>query len=95
MGISELLANVVRHVEDPLCRLSVVLDGGLVRVLVEDRSSCVPVVSEPVWTSESGRGLWLLRAMCRDFGCEPDEGGKTVWFAVDLDPVEPVGRAVA
>ncbi|MEV1008626.1 ATP-binding protein [Streptomyces sp. NPDC049881] len=92
LGISELLANVVRHVEDPLCRLSVVLDARQVRVQVADRSPCLPRFAEPAWNAESGRGLWMLRAMCPNFGCEPGAAGKTMWFAVDLDPVD---RAVA
>ncbi|MEV1008493.1 ATP-binding protein [Streptomyces sp. NPDC049881] len=95
LGVSELLSNVARHVDDPLCRLSVVLDGGRVRVLVEDRSPCVPKFAEPTWNAESGRGLWMLRAMCQGFGCEPRADRKTMWFAVDLDPAEPVERAVA
>ncbi|WP_052848803.1 ATP-binding protein [Streptomyces avicenniae] len=85
MGLSELLANVVRHVDDPCCRLSAVLDGRRVTVRVEDRSVRVPVVVEPAWDAESGRGLWMLRAMCRDFGCEPEVDGKAVWFVLDLD----------
>ncbi|WP_052850518.1 ATP-binding protein [Streptomyces avicenniae] len=94
MGLSEVLTNVVRHVDDPHCRLSAVLDGGRVTVRVEDRSPCLPVVtepdwdaeSEPDWDAESGRGLWMLRSMCRDFGCDPEVGGKCVWFTLDLTP---------
>ncbi|MFI7273259.1 ATP-binding protein [Streptomyces sp. NPDC049879] len=88
MGLSELLANVVRHVDDPRCRLSAVLDGARVRVLVEDRSPCVPKFAEPAWDAESGRGLWMLSAMCQDFGCEPETGGKTMWFSVPVNPAE-------
>ncbi|WP_052849523.1 ATP-binding protein [Streptomyces avicenniae] len=88
MGLSELLANIVRHVDDPRCRLSALLDDEQVRVLVEDRSPSMPVVAEPAWDAESGRGLWMLRAMCRDMGCRPELGGKTVWFLLDLDPAE-------
>ncbi|WP_110945679.1 ATP-binding protein [Streptomyces avicenniae] len=84
LGVSELLGNVQRHVGDSYCRLSVVLAGGRVTVRVADRSPCVPVVSEPAWDAESGRGLWMLRAMCRDFGCDPEAGGKSVWFVLDL-----------
>ncbi|WP_052849793.1 ATP-binding protein [Streptomyces avicenniae] len=54
-------------------------------VRVEDRSPFLPVVVEPAWDSVSGRGLWMLRTMCRDFGCEPEAGGKAVWFVLDLD----------
>ncbi|MFR9722783.1 ATP-binding protein [Streptomyces sp. MS19] len=88
MGLSELLANVVRHAGDPYCRLSVVMGGGLVTVRVEDRSPCVPVVREPAWDAESGRGLWMLRAMCLGFGCDREVVGKSMWFSLGLDPVD-------
>ncbi|WP_052852231.1 ATP-binding protein [Streptomyces avicenniae] len=54
MGLSELLANVVRHVGDPHCRLSVLPDGGRVTVRVEDRSPFLPVVVEPRWRVDGG-----------------------------------------
>ncbi|WP_240796209.1 ATP-binding protein [Streptomyces sp. RFCAC02] len=84
MGLSELMANVIRHVGDPRCRLSAVLDGGRVTVLLSDRSPRLPVVSQPDWDAESGRGLWMLREMCRGFGCRPVADGKDVWFELDL-----------
>ncbi|MFI7273089.1 ATP-binding protein [Streptomyces sp. NPDC049879] len=84
LGLSELLANVVRHVANPHCRLSVVPDGEWVTVRVEDRSSLLPVLMEPAWDAESGRGLWMLRMMCRDVGCSSQAGGKAVWFVLDL-----------
>ncbi|MEV1005937.1 ATP-binding protein [Streptomyces sp. NPDC049881] len=85
LGVSELLANVVRHVDDPRCRLAVVLDGELVGVLVHDRSTRLPVVVEPAWDAESGRGLWMLRAMAEEFGCETVHQGKAVWFGLHLN----------
>ncbi|MFR9721905.1 ATP-binding protein [Streptomyces sp. MS19] len=93
LGLSELLANVLRHVDDPHCRLSAVVRDGRVTVRVSDRSVFLPVVTEPEWDAESGRGLWLLKTMCRDFGCSPEVDGKCVWFTIDLDPVE--GEAAA
>ncbi|WP_240796253.1 ATP-binding protein [Streptomyces sp. RFCAC02] len=81
LGVSELLTNVARHVPDRWCRLRVAGSGGRVGVSVSDRSPVLPVVSEPDWDAESGRGLWLLRSMAVEFGCRPGvRGGKTVWF---------------
>ncbi|MEV1006792.1 ATP-binding protein [Streptomyces sp. NPDC049881] len=88
VGVSELLSNVVRHAGDPYCCLSVVRAGERVTVRVGDRSSCVPKVAEPAWDAESGRGLWMLRAMSLDFGCDAEVGGKSVWFVLGLDPVD-------
>ncbi|KAB8166373.1 ATP-binding protein [Streptomyces sp. 3MP-14] len=88
MGLSELLANVVRHVPVPRCRLWVVCDGRQVTVAVADGSPEMPVVREPDWDAESGRGLWLLREMVDAVGCYPrgyatpagPAEGKVVWF---------------
>ncbi|WP_129838000.1 ATP-binding protein [Streptomyces sp. RFCAC02] len=87
LGVSELLTNVARHAGDPWCRLRVARRDGQVGVAVRDRSPVLPVVREPDWDSDCGRGLWLLREMCQDFGCRPvARGGKTVWFVVPLVP---------
>ncbi|MFR9727059.1 ATP-binding protein [Streptomyces sp. MS19] len=88
LGLSELLANVLRHVGDSHCRLSVVPDGERVIVRVADRSPCVPVVAEPALDAEAGRGLWMLRALCLDFGCDLEVGGKAMWFALGLGAEE-------
>ncbi|GAA3864087.1 ATP-binding protein [Streptomyces sedi] len=89
MGLSELLANVVRHVAVPRCRLLVLCLDGRVTVAVADRSPEMPTVREPSWDAESGRGLWLLHEMADAVGCYrecyPTSGGeavgKVVWFA--------------
>ncbi|WP_394814486.1 ATP-binding protein [Streptomyces chisholmiae] len=90
LGVSELLANVCRHVDDPRCRLRVSRVCGDVLVEVADRSQQPPLVGEmPDWDAESGRGLWMLREMVDDFGYMPRpygwgarlRMGKSVWFS--------------
>ncbi|WP_147472662.1 ATP-binding protein [Streptomyces triticirhizae] len=89
-GVSELLANVACHVDDPRCGLRLSRAEGNVLVEVLDRSGQPPRVgSRPNWSAERGRGLWLLREMADDFGYMPapyPEGdglrmGKVVWFS--------------
>lgn len=89
LGVTELLTNVSRHVADPRCCLRISRGGGDVLVEVCDRSARPPVIGEtPDWTSECGRGLWLLREMADDLGYMPmpyasPAGplmGKSVWF---------------
>ncbi|WP_308294811.1 ATP-binding protein [Streptomyces sp. JJ66] len=80
LGVSELLANVVRHVDDPRCCLLVEEEQGLLYVRVFDRSRDAPAVTMPDWDAESGRGLWLLREMTDAFGYTCTPGGKWVWF---------------
>lgn len=84
LGVSELLSNVVRHVADARCRVEVEGSGTDVVVTVYDRSPLPPVVSEPDWDAERGRGLWLLREMVTGFGYTRVGGGKAVWFRCPL-----------
>ncbi|MDT0317293.1 ATP-binding protein [Streptomyces millisiae] len=86
LGVSELLSNIIRHVECPQCYLRIVRVGGEAVVQVFDRSSEFPVVGRPEWDADSGRGLWLLREMADRFGWEATHPrvGKIVWFACRL-----------
>jgi anti-sigma regulatory factor (Ser/Thr protein kinase) len=86
LAVTELLANVVRHVPDRRCTLLLLRrmgggEGG-VRVEVSDGSPRQPVPAGPVSDdSECGRGLTLLDAVVDKWGVEPGpRGGKTVWF---------------
>ncbi|RMI42861.1 ATP-binding protein [Streptomyces triticirhizae] len=89
LGVSELLANVVKHTVNHRCCLRLVRVGGDVVVQVFDESKELPVLRTPEWCAEAGRGLWLLREMADGFGFMPmpfRSGGscrlgKVVWFA--------------
>ncbi|MFD7957915.1 ATP-binding protein [Streptomyces ardesiacus] len=82
LGVTELLANVVRHVPDRRCTVLLRRQADGVRVEVADGSPRQPVPS--VWVSddaEGGRGLVLLEAVADTWGVDPAPGGgKTVWF---------------
>jgi anti-sigma regulatory factor (Ser/Thr protein kinase) len=82
LGVTELLANVVRHVPDRRCTFLLLRQAAGVRVEVADGSSQLPAV--PVGLdleAESGRGLVLLEALTDKWGVQPGaDGGKAVWF---------------
>jgi anti-sigma regulatory factor (Ser/Thr protein kinase) len=83
LGVTELVANVVRHVPDRRCVVLVLrLASGGVRVEVADGSPRLPCPSAGLsMDSEDGRGLLLLDAVVDKWGVGPrSEGGKTVWF---------------
>ncbi|MFC9064005.1 ATP-binding protein [Streptomyces harbinensis] len=83
LGVSELISNVARHVQNPRCYLRMMRIGTEVTVQVFDRCHRLPVVGNaPDWAAESGRGLWMLREMADGFGCERTLrcAGKIVWF---------------
>ena len=92
LGVSELLANTFKHVDDPACRLEVERQGRAVYVRLFDRSRQVPAVLVPDWEAECGRGLWLLREMADGLGYTLLADGKWVWFRCALP--QP-GRAAA
>lgn len=60
--------------------LSLVHYGDSVLCAVFDPSRDVPVVREPDYLTESGRGLHVLEALSRNWGwTTPDRHGKAVW----------------
>ncbi|MFD8234623.1 ATP-binding protein [Streptomyces sp. NPDC059696] len=82
LGVTELLANVVRHVPDRRCALLLLRQRTGVRVEVTDGSDELPRLPDTVDTqAENGRGLLLLDATADKWGVSTwSEGGKTVWF---------------
>ncbi|RMI31629.1 ATP-binding protein [Streptomyces triticirhizae] len=86
LGVTELISNVIKHVaHDPRCRLVVTCESDKdVRISVCDRSLRVPKLTVPDWSSESGRGLWLLCEMAPAWGCTRLAEGKSVWFRFPL-----------
>ena len=83
LAVTELVANVVRHVPDRKCALLVLRQTAGVRVEMADDCPELPTVSakEPSPDSESGRGLVLLDALADRWGVLPGPGtGKTIWF---------------
>jgi anti-sigma regulatory factor (Ser/Thr protein kinase) len=83
LALTELVANVVRHVPGRRCRVCFLLRPGGVRVEVADRCPRLPAVPEGGDVlADGGRGLMLVAAVTDRWGVEPrpDGHGKTVWF---------------
>jgi anti-sigma regulatory factor (Ser/Thr protein kinase) len=87
--VSELLTNALRHaipvVEltppgSPL-RLGLLHAGHYVLCAVADPSSEAPVLRDPEWLDENGRGLQLVASLSDDWGfcATRDQPGKIVW----------------
>ncbi|BDM67505.1 ATP-binding protein [Streptomyces nigrescens] len=79
---TELLSNVVKHAGSPECVLTLQSNPHAVRITVSDVSTAMPVVKEPDWISQNGRGMFLLSATADAWGAEPTESGKDVWFEI-------------
>ena len=88
LGVSELVANAVRHAQTPV-ELTVELDGG-VRFAVRDRH---PELRRPSLGTqvdafaENGRGLQLVAAISSDWGISARGDGKVIWFALSAPDV--------
>ncbi|WP_332836351.1 ATP-binding protein [Streptomyces odonnellii] len=88
LALTELLANVVRHVPNRHCSILFVWQPDALRVEVTDRAPGVPYVKQPSSAdgpvdelAEGGRGLLLVEAVTDRWGVTPRaSGGKTVWF---------------
>ncbi|CCK30414.1 hypothetical protein BN159_6035 [Streptomyces davaonensis JCM 4913] len=84
LGVTELVANVVRHVPDRRCRVLVLRQEDGVRVEVADGCAEVPCMEGRLPTdAEGGRGLVLLSEVADKWGVDRrggGGGGKTVWF---------------
>jgi anti-sigma regulatory factor (Ser/Thr protein kinase) len=82
LALTELVANVVRHVPGRRCRICFLLQPGGVRVEVADRCPELPVRAAGDALAEGGRGLVLVAAVTDRWGVtvRPDGRGKTVWF---------------
>ncbi|MFJ6948899.1 ATP-binding protein [Streptomyces wuyuanensis] len=81
LALTELLANVVRHVPDRRCALLIERGPDGVRVEVRDESPVLPRLLGSSPEDESGRGLALVDAVVHKWGVsQTGAPGKTVWF---------------
>ncbi|MFC5219039.1 ATP-binding protein [Streptomyces coerulescens] len=83
LGVTELVANVVRHVPDRRCEVLVLRQRDGVRIEVTDGCPQLPAPAKGLGLhAENGRGLVLLDAVADKWGVDTAgrRNGKTVWF---------------
>ncbi|MGH8866492.1 MAG: ATP-binding protein [Actinomycetes bacterium] len=79
--VSELVSNAVLHASSPL-DVRVLYDDGNLRVEVADGSPVPPRLRHFGLDAATGRGLQLVDRVAQEWGVEPVEQGKRVWFTV-------------
>ncbi|MFD9562061.1 ATP-binding protein [Streptomyces sp. NPDC059994] len=85
LALTELMANVVRHVPGRTCRLVIFQRAGGLRVELTDDCPKLPAMpAHPDELAESGRGLLIVATVANRWGVVSHAGGgKTVWFECD------------
>jgi anti-sigma regulatory factor (Ser/Thr protein kinase) len=77
--LAEMLSNVVKHSGGSHCVISLNASLNDVRLVVGDLSPDLPVLQQPDWTAESGRGMYLISELADENGAERNGPGKDVW----------------
>ncbi|WP_392841052.1 ATP-binding protein [Streptomyces sp. LN500] len=87
LAVSELAANVIKHVGRGV-PVTLVLEaaGDRLRIELHDKSYRVPVLGSAACDDECGRGLHLLAGMAVDWGTLLTATGKAVWCELSADP---------
>jgi anti-sigma regulatory factor (Ser/Thr protein kinase) len=80
--VSELVTNTVRYGSPPVAVEIDCDQTHTLQVRVSDASPELPVPSQSGPDDERGRGLAIVDFLSDDWGVDPAEGGKTVWFRI-------------
>lgn len=76
---SELATNALLHARSPF-RLAMTMEPPELLVTVHDDSPAPPKLTQAPDDATYGRGLRLVQAMAADWGWQPTNAGKAVWF---------------
>lgn len=88
--VGELAANALCHAATRF-RLTLAASHGVLRCEVADGDRRPPRLLEAD-LAEGGRGMYLVDALARRWGCHQDGPGKTVWFELGTCGCDGCGR---
>lgn len=77
--VGELYANAVTHTKDDQFFCVLDYNGSRPRLEMWDSSDEVPVVKEPDFEAEIGRGMYLINELSAQWGVRKAAAGKCVW----------------
>jgi anti-anti-sigma factor len=90
--VSEVVTNAVLHA-GTASELRVRLSDDRIVVEVADTNPTMPLRRQHDLEAPTGRGLLLLDALTVSWGTKPVEGGKIVWFELELGGGQVLGAA--
>jgi Histidine kinase-like ATPase domain len=76
--VSELATNAIVHARSRF-QVAVHFQGATVTLSVSDSSQVRPMIQRPAPSDPAGRGLHVVAALARDWGCATTRAGKSVW----------------
>jgi anti-sigma regulatory factor (Ser/Thr protein kinase) len=80
--VSELATNCIRHTDSGF-DLTIIRDGGEIRIEATDQAGGTPTMRSPKPSDSSGRGLKIIDMLSAGWGVRTSASrGKTVWFTV-------------
>lgn len=79
LAVTELLGNALRHGRPPVEVDVTWTDAGLLVSVADGQPLLKRKAWPPASSSESGRGLQLVDAVSRAWGCDTMPGGKRIW----------------
>lgn len=77
--VSELVTNALLHAHTHV-EVVVRVDAATVRVEVHDAGERLPYLLAEPGDTLAGRGLHIVQSLAADWGADPREDGKAVWF---------------
>ncbi|WP_329278243.1 ATP-binding protein [Streptomyces sp. NBC_00691] len=83
LALTELVANVVRHVPGRRCAVLILCEPHGLRVEVADGVAGAVHAKAAGPLDDGGRGLVLVEAVTERWGVDERADGKTVWFECD------------
>ena len=91
--VSELVTNAVIHGKTS-ATVEVHRPADILRVSVRDDNPVLPAVGDaPPLDAESGRGLTIVAALALRWGIEGVNGGKAIWFELEVPGADGAGVA--
>ncbi len=83
--LTEVVTNAIKHAGRGIQAVIIrILKNHVFRVEVVDPGPMFDPGPRPLPAGAGGRGLFLVNAVAKAWGVEPDEAGKKVWFELQL-----------